>query len=202
MQESPKNWRIIGRTSSRISIATVIYWLAKETQLGLFELKFCYDWQICRIFPETGLKTFLATGNKPIKTWKFAKLTRWTIAQRNQAIGILIRGNSNPQVAKFFRVQMYTITRLWYRWYEKTGSVLKSKKILISLARKFLASLAQSVILSYENLPDPLILYVVESMPRRIQHCIRKRGGYTEYRSTQKYSFKTCFYLALSIYFP
>ena len=32
------------------------------------------------------------------------KLTRLTIVQRNQAIGILICGTSNRQVPKFFRV--------------------------------------------------------------------------------------------------
>ena len=48
-------------------------------------------------------------------------MTRLTIAQRNQAIGMLVCGTSNRQVAKFFRVQTSTITRLWYR-YQSTGT--------------------------------------------------------------------------------
>ncbi len=57
-----------------------------------------------------------------------------------------------------------------------------------------LVSLARSVISAWESLPDSRIRNVVESMPRRTQQCIRKRGGHTGYWWTQKYSFKTCFY--------
>ena len=48
-------------------------------------------------------------------------MNRLTIAQWNQAIRMLICGTSNPQVAKFFRVQTFTITQWWYR-YQSTGT--------------------------------------------------------------------------------
>ncbi len=44
-----------------------------------------------------------------------------------------------------------------------------------------LVSSARSVISAWESLPDTLIRNVVESMPRRVQQCIRKRCGHTGY---------------------
>ena len=56
-------------------------------------------------------------------------MSRLIIAQRNLAIGMLICGTSNRQVAEIFRVQTSTITRLWYRCYEKTNSARKAGKL-------------------------------------------------------------------------
>ncbi len=77
---------------------------------------------------------------------------------------MLIWGASNRQFAQFFRVQTITITD-----YDTDTSQQELQQITIGQRS------------AKENLPGTLIRNVVESMTRRIQQCIRKRGGYTRY---------------------
>ena len=88
-------------------------------------------------------------------------MTRLAIAQRSNAD---LDGNLNQKLAEIFQVQTSRITRLWYTRYEKTNSARNPENLDI---------------LAWVNLPDTLIRNVVESMPQRIQQCIRKGGGHT-----------------------
>ncbi len=86
-------------------------------------------------------------------------MTRLTFAQRNKAIGMLICGTSNPEVAVIFRVQTSTFSRIRYRCNEKTNSARKSGKIGVVGTVSYIG---------LRKIPDTLIRNVVGSMPKGV----------------------------------
>ncbi len=118
------------------------------------------------------MKTFLTTGNKPFKRWKFKN---WLA----QVIGNLICGTSS--LSQFKRPQLLYYDLVYY-----------------GAQNEFVAKIQKTWCRWHDQLYRLGKIYltwnVVVSMPERIKHGIRKRGGHTGYRLTRKYSFKTCFY--------